>query len=221
MAVTEKAVEGGSQTLARGLTALTMIGEAEAPLSVPQLAAALGIHRSMAYRLVKTLEQQGFVERTAAGKLELSLRVAALARGIARDLQTAALPHLSAIADRFGVTAFLTVYDGESVVNLTNVEPVHANTTVAQRLGTRHAIDRGAPGRVIRSQLHPDEFPPQRFETSQDEVLAGIASIAVPLKQPGGRPAAIAVLFVPQPIEQEAIVDALTKAAEQITAAMH
>ena len=57
-------IDGGSQTLSRGLTALELIGSADAPLSVADLCAQLGIHRSMAYRLVKTLEQRfGFSAR--------------------------------------------------------------------------------------------------------------------------------------------------------------
>lgn len=216
----KNAAEGGSQTLARGLTALTLIGEAEPALTVAQLATQLGIHRSMAYRLVKTLELQGYVERSSSGALELGLRIAALARGVARDLQTAAAPYLAAVADTFGVTSFVVVYDGESAVTLVNFEPRHAETTLAQRPGSRHSIDKGAPGRVIRSQVLPTDYPPQPYEVSHDEVLPGIASIAVPLITPDGRPAAIAVLYAPQPIEQAQIVEALTRAAAQIAEAM-
>ncbi|QIZ97862.1 helix-turn-helix domain-containing protein [Leifsonia sp. PS1209] len=211
--------EGGSQTLARGLSALAMIGEDGASLSVPELANRLGIHRSMAYRLVKTLEQHGFVERSPSGELELGARLASLARGAARSLQTAAAPELAAVADELGMTAFLVSFDGEVAVTLTSAEPRHAETTVAQRPGSRHAIGQGAPGRVIRSLLHPDEFPPQRFERSHDEVLPGLYSIAVPLALPHGRSAAIAVLYLPHPLDEEHVADVLVAAAGRIAAA--
>jgi DNA-binding IclR family transcriptional regulator len=220
MANLTQAGEGGSQTLARGLTALTLIGEADPPLSVAQLAAQLGIHRSMAYRLVKTLEQQGFVERTPAGELEVGIRVAALARSVARDLQGAATPVLTEVANALDVTTFLVVYDGEAAVTLINVEPLRAETTLAQRPGSRHSIDRGAPGRVIRSQVRPVDYPPQPYEVSHDEIIPGIESIAVPVKLGDGRPAAIAVLYVPRPLDEAKIVAALTRAAAQIADAM-
>ncbi|HWV49266.1 MAG TPA: helix-turn-helix domain-containing protein, partial [Microbacterium sp.] len=73
-------VEAGSQTLARGLRALALIGEAESPLTVPDVSAALDIHRSMAYRLIRTLEELGFVARSAEGLLEVGARVVALGR---------------------------------------------------------------------------------------------------------------------------------------------
>lgn len=213
-------VESGSQTLARGLNALALIGEEEAALSVSELASRLGIHRSMAYRLVKTLEQHGFVERLPTGELELGARLVSLARGVAKSLQAAAAPELTAVADELGMTAFLVVYDGHAAVTLSNAEPRHAEATVAQRPGSRHSIDQGAPGRVIRSQLQPEQYPPQRFEYSHDEVLPGLSSIAVPLSLPRERAAAVAVLYLPHPVDQERIADVLISAASRIRASL-
>lgn len=209
-------VEGGSQTLARGLRAVMLIGDAETPLTVAELATQLDIHRSMAYRLVSTLEQFGFVERNQAGRLELGLRIAGLARTVASDLQSVAAPQLQLIADELQVTAFIVVYDGEAAVTLQNALPRDSIATVAQRPGSRHTIDRGAPGRVIRSQLLPDEFPPKTFEYSEDEVIPGLSSYAVPLAVPSSRPVALAVIFPPQPVDESLFVHTLQAAAEHI-----
>lgn len=220
MTKAKSTVEAGSQTLARGLTALAMIGEAETPPTVSQLAGQLGIHRSMAYRLVKTLEQLGFVEKTPTGELEIGLRAATLVRSAAKDLQSAATPHLTEAANELELTTFLVVYDGEAAVTLLNVEPLRPQTTLAQRPGSRHSIDKGAPGHVIRSQVHPNEYPPQRFEISHDEVISGITSIAVPLVIAGARPAAIAVLSGPNLTGQDRVVEALLETARRIAAAI-
>lgn len=196
MSTTPTTTTGGSQTLARGLHALSLIGESDTPLSVPEIAILLGIHRSMAYRLVRTLEDFGFVERDAMGRLEIGVRMATLTRSIARDLQAAANPELVELANAMGMTTFIVTYDGEQAVTLLAVEPQHALTTVAQRPGSRHPIDHGAPGRVIRSQLKPQEFPPKDYELSQNEVFAGLTSIAVPVRTGDGRPASLAILYV-------------------------
>jgi len=196
MTSTTKIVAGGSQTLARGLHALALIGESDAPLTVAELTEQLGIHRSMTYRLVRTLEEFGFVERDSNGNLGIGVRMATLTRSIARDLQTAANPELVRLANTLRMTAFIVTYDGEEAVTLLTVEPQNAITTVAQRPGSRHPIDRGAPGRVIRSQLAPDDFPPQAYEWSQDEVFAGLTSLAVPLRTNDARPASLAILYV-------------------------
>lgn len=212
--------EGGSQTLSRGLTALEIIGASEKPVTVAELSTQLGIHRSMGYRLIKTLEQHGFIERRGNGGFELGIRMTTLARGVGRSLQSAAAPELRDIAETLEMTAFLVTYDGESAVTLISAEPHTADTTVAIKPGSRHSVDRGAPGRVIRSQINPAEYPPAAFEFSHDEVLPGIASIAVPLVLPGSPPAAIAVIFLPQEIDQEQIASRLSNAARQVVAAV-
>ena len=215
-----KEPESGSQTLSRGLRALELIGEADAPLSVSALAHELGIHRSMVYRLIKTLEQHGFVSKDAAGSLVLGMRIASLARGVAKDLQEAAAPVLAALAEELEMTAFLVSFDGESAVTLRSAEPMNAQTTVAKKPGTRHSVDLGAPGHVIRSQLNPVDYPPKRFEYSQDEVLPGIASIAVPIASAGNQPSALAVLYLPHEVDKEHIAGVLIAAAEHITLAV-
>lgn len=216
MTSTTKQATGGSQTLARGLHALALIGESNTPLTVPEIAEQLGVHRSMAYRLVRTLEDFGFVERNRAGRLEIGVRMATLTRSIARDLQTAASPELVTLANSLGMTAFIVAYDGEQAVTLQTVEPQNAVTTVAQRPGSRHPIDHGAPGRVIRSLLNPDEYPPQRYEFSQDEVFTGLSSVAVPLRTADDRPASLAILYVLSDLDIEDVANRLLESARRI-----
>lgn len=218
--MSEVKTDAGSQTLSRGLTALELIGQASGPLSVSELSEKLGIHRSMTYRLVKTLEQHGFISKTDSGSLVLGIRLASLARGVSKNLQEAAAPELEGLAESLGMTAFLATYDGEQVVTLSSAEPRHAPTTVAKKPGTRHPIERGAPGHVIRSLLDPENFPVQQFEFSQDEVIPGIAAIAVPLIVRGEQPSALSVLYLPQEVDREQIAQKLSAAASRIVLAV-
>jgi DNA-binding IclR family transcriptional regulator len=174
----------------------------------------------MAYRLVKTLEQHSFVEREQSGALVLGTKLSTLARGVAKSLQSAAAPELAAIAAELEMTALLVTFDGESAVTLSTAEPQKAGTTVARKPGSRHAIDRGAPGKVLRSQVDPAAHPPRSFEFSQDEVLPGVASVAVPLVIAGAQPAALAVLYFPREVEVAHIAQVLSAAADRISAAV-
>ncbi|MGV1033955.1 MAG: IclR family transcriptional regulator [Microbacteriaceae bacterium] len=220
MAHTEIVVDAGSQTLSRGLTALSEIAHAAAPMSISGLAQRLGIHRSMAYRMVSTLEQHGFVERDSSGRVVLGLALLMLSRGIAQSLHIAAERELAEVANELQMTAFLSMLDGGEAVTMYSVVPHAADTTVAHRPGSRHSIDAGAPGRVIRSQVDPDSFPPQRFEYSQNEVLPGLASIAVPLQLVRGRAASVAVVFPPQDVDERGIAETLARAAQRIAASV-
>jgi DNA-binding IclR family transcriptional regulator len=212
--------EGGSQTLARGLMALEIIGGAAEPISVAALSQQLDIHRSMGYRLVKTLEQSGFVARDSHGGLIIGNKLAVLARGVAKDLLSVAAPELAAIAEQLQMTAFIVTYDGESAVTLSSAEPKNLETTLGKKPGSRHAIGQGAPGKVIQSMLKPKKFPPQVFEASENEVIHGIASIAVPLHLSGGPLAAIAVLYLPHKVNETKVAKVLTSAAGRISAVM-
>lgn len=213
--------EAGSQTLSRGLKALEIISEAPEPLTVPEVAEQMGIHRSMAYRLVRTLESHAFVMRNADGRLEIGVRLVALARNAARDLRSAAVPELTALAQDLGKTAFIATYDGSEVVTLVTVEPQSMDSTVGQRPGSRHPIHSGAPGRVIRSQLQPDEYPPKRYELSHDEVIGGLTSIAVPVSVGNGVPTALAIVFLTEEIDVERTARQLEEAAHRIERSSH
>ena len=56
------------------------------------------------------------------------------------------------------------------------------------------------------------------YETSHDEVIQGLSSIAVPLEVPGQRPAAIAVVYLTGPAEVAVIGERLAQAAAEIRA---
>ncbi|WP_378144294.1 IclR family transcriptional regulator [Cnuibacter sp. UC19_7] len=228
----ESRAAGGSssQTLSRGIQALEVLAEAEHPLTIAELANRLGLHRSIVYRIVRTLEEHGLVVRNSAGALELGARLAALARSVARDLQTAALPELTAVANELGMTAFVVVLDGDDIVTtLVSVEPRHLHAAVAQRPGTRHSLEAGAPGLAIQMAMPAAARPalvespthramPGGYATSHDEVIAGLASVAAPVVVAGRPPAAVAVVYVHHDTDTERIGARLRAAAAAIAA---
>lgn len=201
-----------SQTLSRGLRALEILADTPHPLTIAELAAGLNVHRSIAYRIVRTLEDHSLVVRDASGKISSGPGLAALARGVSRDLQAAALPELTTLANELGMSAFIAVWDQHDCVTLVTVEPRHSAVAVAQRPGTRHAFSAGAPGIAIQSAVSEEEWErlapgePYREEsrrartagyaTSHDEVIAGLSSVAAPVRVPGRLPAAIAVVYI-------------------------
>ncbi|MDT0156518.1 helix-turn-helix domain-containing protein [Microbacterium sp. ARD32] len=221
-----------SQTLSRGIRILEIL--ADGPLSIDELAARLEVHRSIAYRLLRTLEDHRLVARDAAGRAALGPRMAALAAGVAHDLQAEALPELTAVANEFALTAFLAVLDGDEVITLTSVEPRHSVVGVAQRPGTRHPVTAGAPGRAILAQLPDAEWPDvsdalraevlrtrtDGYATSHDEVIRSVGAVAVPLALRGRRPAALAVVHMASRHPDAAIAARLRESATAIREAL-
>ena len=224
-----------SQTLSRGIRILEVLADARTPLTIDEIATRLGVHRSIAYRLLRTLEDHRLVTRDASGAVGLGARMAALAAGVAHDLQAEALPELTAIANELGMTCFLAVLDGAECITLASVEPRHTVASVAQRPGARHAVTVGAPGKAILAQLPsaewPADVPPtlpadvaaagtRGYATSHDEVIPTVQSVAVPLLLRGERPAAIAVVHVATDLDDAEIAARLQRSATVIREAL-
>jgi DNA-binding IclR family transcriptional regulator len=233
--MSDTAAGPASQTLSRGIRILEVLADAREPLMIDQVAERLGVHRSIAYRLLRTLEDHGLVTRDAGGRVALGARMAALAAGVAHDLQAGALPELTAAANELGMTCFLSVLDHEECVTLVSVEPRHGVASVAQRPGTRHPIGVGAPGKAMLAAVPETEWPASLGEerreelrlarrrgwaTSHDEVIPGLRSVAVPLTLPHGDRAAVAVVYLADPHSDEQIATRITQAARAIRGAV-
>jgi DNA-binding IclR family transcriptional regulator len=221
-----------SQTLSRGIRALEILAEADRPLTIAELAEAMGVHRSVAYRILRTLEDHSLLVRDDAGRVQPGPGLAVLARGVSRNLQTAALPELTQLANTLNMTAFVAVWDHQECVTLVVVEPRHSAATVVQHPGSRHPISSGAPGIAIQSALTEHEWRqlapavPYRpeagearkrgYAASHDEVIAGVSSLAAPVRVPGGRPAAVAVVYIRSSEDPAEVAAALTASAARI-----
>ncbi|PRI09980.1 IclR family transcriptional regulator [Leucobacter massiliensis] len=222
----------GSQTLDRGLRALELLAEAEHPISIADLAERLGVHRSNAYRVLRTLEQRRFVTRDQAGRIRLGPKLTVLARGVAPALHTAAMPAVTELAYALGMTAFVTVLDADEVVTLVTSEPSNVAATISRNPGVRHPVDRGAPGHAIESTLSPAERTAHLgspelsaaaaqarrdgYAISRAEVIDGVTGIAVPLRVADEPPAAVAVVHFNVPEDVDDVVSAMQRAAERI-----
>ena len=232
---TDAAGRPASQTLSRGIRILEILADARAPLTIDEIADVLTVHRSVTYRLLRTLEDHGLVTRDAAGRARLGARMAALAAGVARDLQAEALPELTAVANDLGVTCFVAVLDHDECVTLVSVEPRHAVASLAQRPGTRHPVTVGAPGKAILSRLPRPAWPSgiaeqlagevadaaaRGYATSHDEVIPSLRSVAVPLDARGYGAAAVAVVYVVSDHPAEQMAARLHTSAETIRQAL-
>ncbi|RZU61636.1 IclR family transcriptional regulator [Zhihengliuella halotolerans] len=200
-----------SQTLSRGIRMLEVLAESPGPLTIAELSAQLGVHRSIAYRILRTLESHLLVMRDASGRVQLAPGLVALARGVQQDLQSAALPELAEVANEHGASAFIAVWDQRDCFTLVTVEPRHGTAAVIQRPGSRHAFNLGAPGIAIQSALTPEAWvermpeEPYRaaaaearslgYAVSRDEVIPGVSAVAAPIRVPNQLPAAVAMVY--------------------------
>jgi DNA-binding IclR family transcriptional regulator len=214
----------GAQTLDRGLALLDVLAGAPGGLTVAQLAAALGVHRAVVYRLLGPLAARSLVARDADGRQRLGPGLAALAARVAPDLQAAARPELAALADELGATAFLTVADGDEAVALLALPPRHAPIHLAYRPGFRHPLDVGASGRAILAGRPPAPGEPAAvrrarragWATSRGEIQPGATGVAAPV---AGADASVGVVRV-GPVDEAAAGPRVRAAARAVAAAL-
>lgn len=140
---------GKLQTLDRGITALQMVARTEGGLKIAELADELGLNRAIVYRLVATLADHGMVQRLADGRIVLGSGAILLAAHAERNLRALARPLVESLAEHSGATAFLSMAQGSDCVAILTAEPRDAFLNIHYRVGTRHPIDRGAPGLAI------------------------------------------------------------------------
>ena len=107
--------------LHRGLRVLEILGAAADPMSLSDIARAMDLSRSSAFRLVYTLRQMEFLKE-AEQKNTFTLGARVLNLGFAylnqQPITSIARPHLAALRDDVGVSAHLSVLVGKEVLYL-------------------------------------------------------------------------------------------------------
>ncbi len=192
----EPVVDGpGSRTLDRGLRLLALVCASPVPLSVAEIATASGLHRSICYRLVRTLAHHDLLERDPDGRYRAGGGLAVLAGRLEPRLQAAARPHLERLAEQTGMTAFVVAAHGEDAVTVLVLEPQTGLAHVSYRPGGRHSLEVGAPGLAILAGR--PEVAGERPEvtgartrgwvTSVGEVIPGYHSVAAPVVEADGQ----------------------------------
>lgn len=224
-----------SQTLSRGIHLLELLSTTRDGFTIDELAENAKLHRSITYRLLRTLEEHGLCVRDSAGRVHLGVRLASLAAGVERDLTSETLPELTSLANEIGSTCFLMLRDHSECITLVSAEPRQAIAPVAQRPGSRHSVFLGAPGKAILSQIPDSEWADSAgeqfraevwsvrergFATSANEVMPSVRSVAVPLEISGHAPASIATIFVASKFDDNELGERLAGCAKRIRIAM-
>jgi DNA-binding IclR family transcriptional regulator len=204
-----------SQTLDRGLRILDMLAAAPGGMTVAEVAAELGVGRTVAYRLVATLEQHHLVRRDGQGRTRLGTGALRLAGQVVPLLREAAMPILRELAEDVGATAHLTLADGADALAVAVVEPSWTDFHVAYRVGSRHPLDRGAAGRALLLARSGGTG----FVASQGELQPGASGVAAALGGVPGVQASVGVVALAQ-LDADVVGPRVEQAARAIAAAL-
>lgn len=199
------------ESLARGLTVLTAFGEDRAELTLTEVAQATGLARATARRALITYEHLGLVTPSGDRRFALTPRVLSLGfPPLSRTtLPALALPHLTALAARIHEPASLAILVGDDVQYTARVATSRV-MSVNIAVGTRLPAYATALGRVLLADAPPREHElraltprtltdpaalaaaletvrTQGYALVDEELEAGLRSIAVPVRDRTGR----------------------------------
>ncbi|MFJ7213159.1 IclR family transcriptional regulator [Amycolatopsis sp. NPDC098790] len=141
---------GTSKTLHHGLQVLELLVQHPGGLTLTEIADGIGVHRTVAHRLVRTLEAHYLCRRDRFKRISLGTGLVRLAEPVEQDLRTLARPVLEELTDSAQASAHLVVRENaEQVRMLMIVEPRRAAMHVAFRSGQLDPIGRGSAGLAL------------------------------------------------------------------------
>jgi DNA-binding IclR family transcriptional regulator len=216
----------GSQTLARGLNALHLVADAPSGLTVQQVADGVGVHRTIAYRLLATLAQFRFVAKGEDGRYRPAAGLAVLGASFDRNVRQLTVPTLRALAEDLGTTVSLLVAEGDQQVAIAVIVPTQVAYQLAFHEGSRYPLDRGAAGIALLASMPPR--PEERdlvvrarrqgWVITHGEIEPNTYGLAVPVDRPPPSPPTCINLIS----HREDVVmrgkDAVIKAAKELSA---
>lgn len=205
------------EALARGLDVLKGFRAGRPSMTLSEVAAAAGLARPTARRILITLEHLGYV-RSREGSFTLTPRVLELGVAYVESLGLweTARPHLEALVGRTGESSSIAQLDGSDIVYVARVS-VPKIITLSVSVGTRFPALQTSLGKVLLAALPDEELeavlaqpsrsgiaprwrpgPEERaavlrqvraqgWALTDEDLAAGIRSVAAPLRDGTGR----------------------------------
>jgi DNA-binding IclR family transcriptional regulator len=216
----------GSQTLARGLAALQLVASSPTGLTVQQVAGDIGVHRTIAYRLLSTLAKFRFVAKGEDGRYRSAAALAVLGASFDNNVRQLSVPTLRTLADELGTTVSLLVAEGEQQVAIAVIVPTNVFYQLSFHEGSRYPLERGAAGLALLASMPPrpgerdivQQTRQQRWVITHGEIEPNTYGLAVPVKRrPPSPPTCINLISHREDVVMHGR-DAVIKAANELSA---
>jgi DNA-binding IclR family transcriptional regulator len=205
---------------------LQVVATSRRGLTVQEVADHIGVHRTIAYRLLSTLAQFRLVAKGEDGRYRSAAGLAVLGASFDNNVRQLSLPTLRSLADELSTTVSLLVAEGDQQVAIAVIVPNNVFYQLSFHEGSRYPLDRGAAGIALLASMPPrpeerDLVPQTRRQgwvITHGEVEPNTYGLAVPVKRrPPSPPTCINLIS-----HREDVVmggkDAVIKAANELSA---
>jgi DNA-binding IclR family transcriptional regulator len=145
----------------RALSLLRVFLNHDTDLSATEISKELHLDLSTTFRLLVTLQAQGFVEQDpTSGKYRLGVTCLELGSRFLKsnDIRKRALEAMDALRNEFGETVHLTILDGNEVVYLEKLAGLHPIGFMSSRVGGRAPAHCTGVGKALLAYLPDGEL---------------------------------------------------------------
>ena len=216
----------GSQTLARGLSVLQAVATSRAGLTAQEVADHVGVHRTIAYRLLSTLAQFRLVAKGEDGRYRAASGLAVLGASFDNNVRQLSLPTLRTLADDLGTTVSLLIAEGEQQVAIAVIVPSRVSYQLSFHEGSCYPLERGAAGIALLASMPPrpgerelvGQTRRQGWVITHGEIEPNTYGLAVPVRRrPPSPPTCINLISHREDVVMRG-KDAVVKAADELSA---
>ena len=158
------------EALARGLDVIRAFGPNRPTMTLSEVAAAAGLARPTARRMLLTLQELGYVRASQNG-FALTARVLDLGMAYigSTGIWEIARPHLESLVESTGESSSLAQLDGSDIIYVARVA-VPKIITIAVTVGTRFPALQTSLGKVLLAALPPDMLEKALAEPSRSGI---------------------------------------------------
>ncbi|MEK8174612.1 IclR family transcriptional regulator [Streptomyces sp. M19] len=174
------------QSVDRAVSILQVLAR-QGPSGVTEVAEALGIHKSTAFRLLATLESRGLVEQdTERGRYCIGYAMVELAAGASKASDLAVLSHpvCQELAAAVGDTVNVAIRDGDDVISVD--QAMGRSIMSMDWVGKHSPMHATSAGKLFMAHMTPDEVAEvfaKRPEKYTPHTIVDPALLAVELEK--------------------------------------
>ncbi len=171
----------------KAMRVLECLCDKEVPLGVTELSRELDLNKNMVFRLLYTLEKQGWIIQEEGPKYRVSLKpYRSFSKPILRmDFRKAAQLPLKKLWSDTGESCYLAVRDGERCLFIEHLDGTRA-VRVHGRIGGRYGLHCCAPGKVLLAHAPEqlvDRVLSEQLEAHTDETICDADQLLQALRQ--------------------------------------
>ena len=181
-------MDSSVQVVNRVFMILEYLSQSGEPKGPTEIAAATGIHKSTVYRLLSTMCQGGYLEKTEAGAYHIGVKLVEIVSNHINslELQTEARPYLNELNSQLGLVVHLGILDGADVVYVEKKD-ISRNLRIYAQIGMRVPAYCSSLGKCLLACLSGSEvdsiYAFRKLERYTPNTITSLAALKEHLRE--------------------------------------